>query len=59
MPDVLPQCPASPLKPEVQGVQALRMRCRLPQAMARVLNVLLDLAFFPAAAGLQNSASGM
>jgi hypothetical protein len=56
MPDVLPQCPTSLLKPEVQGVQALRMRCRLPQAMARVLGVLLDLAFFPAVAGLQNSA---
>ena len=47
MRDVLPHRTASLLKPEVQAVQTFRMRYRLPESMARILNVLLDLAFFP------------
>ena len=46
--DLAPQLDAAPLEPAVQRRQIGEARQRLPQATARILDVLLDLALLPA-----------
>src|SRR3546814_16237587 len=48
MRDILPQRLATLFQPQIEGVQALGLRRGLPQAMTRILNILLDLPLFPA-----------
>ncbi|MNY02987.1 hypothetical protein D3C86_1355820 [compost metagenome] len=44
---LLPNLLASKLQPVVQGFQRWKAWCRLKEPMARILNILLDLAFLP------------
>ncbi len=46
--DLVPERLAARLKPPVQGIEALGLRCRLPQAVPRIPYVLLDLPLLPA-----------
>jgi hypothetical protein len=47
MPGLSPKLPAALLQPVVQGVEAVERRHGLPDAMPRILDVLLDLPLLP------------
>ena len=47
MTQLRPEFYATPLQPGVEGIQVFKHGRDLPQPMPGVLNVLLDLAFFP------------